>query len=218
MVDGLEGEISRFLLAHILADAGEKALHLPLAEIIGIGHIEAQLRGVEALVSGESDTAHVAADGNNLRIGPRQHGLAVLLLEAHGLDFLKRVGVFFRMRIAFDDGCQRHQGIVAVEAGGDELFEMRESADAEGGVRDITRKHALDLRQGHPLLLVEAADEANAVHMGLIVISHVGFGPLGLGQQAMAEIDADGLAVDAGGCFQVTHLHGRGIAHFCGPL
>ncbi len=57
-----------------------------------------------------------------------------------------------------------------------------------------TLQHVLDLPECQPAIALQFAHRANRAHVTVVIVRHVAVGTFGLGEKAMAQIDADGFA------------------------
>lgn len=94
-----------------------------------------------------------------------------------------------------------------IEPGQQQRVEIR-----EGGVIDaaglVGVQQRLDDRQRQETFFLQALDRLHAHHMILRVARRVAAGALRLGQQALADIEADGLPPHTGSLFKLPHAHG----------
>lgn len=187
----------------------KKRPYLVMRQFLSRFNVLAAVLNTETELFGKTGGAHAPPHADDFRIDPAQVRLVATTDDLDRTDGLQRDDIRLGNRIGFICGREGNQCIVDTDACRNQPVEMRKGAGIGADGRSIAFHCPLDHMQRQAPLLLQTPDGLNALDVFLAIVGDVGLGPVGLGHQAMAEIDPDGFAIDAGTFFEIPHFHGR---------
>ena len=102
---------------------------------------------------------------------------------------------------------QRHPPGAIAKPRRQQRIEHRKGVGRQPAIATFGFEEGADDRERQETFFLQALDGAQALNMVVAVECRVAAGPIGLGQQAFADIVTDGFPPDAARLFQISHPH-----------